>query len=166
MYNKLKASFFSAVVICMLTGTLVSFKSICQPIPSFKMQLSNGKIFSSQNLSPAKPLILIYFAPDCEHCQLLMDAIFKRINQFKKAQLVLVTFKPLNELLNFENHYSTHKYQNIKTGTESPIFFFRKYYDLQSTPFTALYNSKGKLVISYKKETLVDDLIKHLKQLN
>lgn len=162
---KLKPSFLSVVVVALLIVMLTSLKAMSQSIPSFQMQLTNGKSFSSGNLSPQKPLVLIYFAPDCEHCQILMDTIFKKINEFKNSQIVMVTFKPLNEVIDFENHYGTHKYQNIKVGTEIPIFFFRKYYQLENTPFTALYDKQGKLIISYKKETPVDDLIKHLKLL-
>ena len=77
----------------------------------------------------------------------------------------MVTFKPLNEVVDFEKSYQTTKYPNIKVGIEIPIFFFRQYYNLQNTPFTALYDKHGKLIISYKKETPVDDLIKHLKVL-
>ena len=153
--------FFGALSFMMLITAEVK----SQALPSFQMQLTNGKNYSSKSISHIKPLILIYFAPDCEHCQVLMDEIFKKINSFKKAEFVMVTFKPLNEVADFENHYQTNKYQNIKAGTESPIFFFRTYYKVENTPFTALYDKDGKLIVSYKKETPVDDLLKHLKQL-
>jgi len=155
---------FSIIIIIVLT-IVTSIKAFSQHLPAFEMKLTNGKIFSSKKLLKSKPLIIIYFAPDCEHCQLLMDSIFKKINLFKNAQMILATFKPLNELADFENHYHTHTYNNINTGTEVPVFFFRKYYDLQTTPFTALYNKKGNLVIEYKKFTPVSDLLKHLQQL-
>lgn len=139
--------------------------AISQTIPSFQMQLTNGNSFTSKNLLPAKPLVLIYFAPDCDHCQVLMDALFKKISDFKNSQIIMVTFKPLNELVDFEKHYQTTKYQNIKVGTEKPIFYFKNYFQLMNTPFTALYDKKGKLVASYKKETPVDELIKQLKMI-
>jgi len=41
----------------------------------------------------------------------------------------------------------------------------RNYYGLVTMPFTALYDKKGNLSYSYRKETLVDDLIKRLKNL-
>jgi hypothetical protein len=94
-----------------------------------------------------------------------MNAVFKNIKDFKKAQIVMVTFKPLNEVIAFQKNYQTAKYSNIKVGIEMPIFFFRKYFNLQQTPFTALYNKQGKLVASYKNETPVNDLIRRLKGL-
>lgn len=132
-------------------------------MPAFKMQLTNGKIFSSSALSDKKPTILIYFAPDCGHCQLLMNELFKKINDFKSAQIVMVTFEPTKELIGFEKHYQTSKYPNIIVGSELPVFFFRSYYQLDRTPFTALFDKKHKTVVSYKEQTPVDGLIKKLK---
>jgi thiol-disulfide isomerase/thioredoxin len=138
---------------------------VAQSLPSFTMKLTNGKLFSAKDLSHEKPVIIIYFSPDCEHCQTLMNVFFKKIRDFNKAQIVMVTFKPVDEVVDFEKSYQTNKYPNIKVGIEIPVFFFRNYYKLENTPFTALYGKHGKFIISYKKETPVDDLIKHLKVL-
>jgi hypothetical protein len=50
-------------------------------------------------------------------------------------------------------------------GTEGTGFYLRNYYGLMTMPFTALYDKKGKLNYSYRKETLVDDLLNRLKNL-
>lgn len=134
-------------------------------LPSFKMLLSNGKFFSASELPKDKPLVLIYFAPDCEHCQVLLNEFFQKIDSFKKVQVVLVTFKPADELAAFEKRYGTNRYENIKLGTEGTTFYLRQFFKLQNTPFTALYNKQGKLVYSYRKETSVQDLINRMKQL-
>ena len=154
--------FFLSITIFFLSTNFCYSQSL---IPAFKMQLSNGKMFSSSELLHQKPVIIIYFAPDCEHCQILMNELFKRINDFKKAQIVMVTFERAIELLGFEKKYETSKYPNIKVGTEIPIFFFKNYYQLEHTPFTALFDKYGKLIVSYKEQTPVDDLIKRLKKL-
>jgi thioredoxin-related protein len=77
----------------------------------------------------------------------------------------MVTFEPLQVLPGFEKQFQTSKYPNIKVGSEVPVFFFQKYYQLQHTPFTALFDKNGKLIVSYKDYTPVDDLIKKLKGL-
>jgi four helix bundle protein len=158
--------YFLFLISFVFSAILFSSKIVvAQSIPSFSMQLTNGKLFSAKDLSHEKPVIIIYFAPDCEHCQTLMNVFFKKIQDFKKAQIVMVTFKPVNEVVDFERSYQTIKYPNIKVGTEIPLFFFRGYYHLENTPFTVLYDRHGKLIISYIKQTPVDDLIKHLKVL-
>jgi thiol-disulfide isomerase/thioredoxin len=134
-------------------------------IPPFKMLMSDGKFFSSNDVQKNKPVVLIYFAPDCEHCQVLMNEFFKNIDAFKTTQIILVTFKPLQELSAFERLYKTYKYDNIKVGTEGNTFFLRKVLKIDNTPFTALYNKDGKLIYSYRKETPIADLIDRVKQL-
>jgi thiol-disulfide isomerase/thioredoxin len=139
--------------------------SMSQSIPEFTMQLTNGSIFTSKDLSKSKPLIIIYFAPDCEHCQALIKDLLKKINEFKKSQIILASFESLQQVSTFEKQYGLTAYPFIKTGVEKPVFFFRYYYHLENTPFTALYDKNEKYVISYTKQTPVDDLIKHLKAL-
>lgn len=163
--NKKRLSFWLVLLIITSAILFSSKMAVAQSMPDFRMQLTNGKIFSAKDLSKDKPVIIIYFAPDCEHCQALMNEILTKIQNFKKAQVVMVTFKPVNEVIDFEKHYQTAKYPNIKVGIEIPIFFFKNFYNLQNTPFTALFSKQGKLIISYQKETPVDDLIKHLKSL-
>lgn len=135
------------------------------PLPPFKMLLSNGQFFTASDLAKNRPVVLIYFAPDCEHCQQLLHAVFEKIDAFKKAELVLVTFKPVSELLLFERSYQTAKYSNVKVGTEGTTFYLRNFYKMQHTPFTALYDKGGKLVDAYRKEPPVEDLINRLNSL-
>ena len=141
------------------------YTTAAQKLPAFKMKLSNGKIFSSSEVSHTKPLIIIYFAPDCEHCQILMKGLFKRINEFKNAQILMATFESDDAVAGFVKQYQTAKYPNIKVGIEIPVFFFRRYYELEHTPFTALFDKNQKLIVSYKDYTPLDDLIKNLKLL-
>lgn len=156
--------FISIVLICFST-IWCSSPAICQSMPAFKMQLTNGKIFSSTELSRQRPVIIIYFAPDCDHCQVLMKELLKKMAAFKNSQIVMATFERVNEVAGFEKLYQISKFPNIQAGSEIPVFFFRNYYRLEHTPFTALYDKQGKLVVAYKDQTPVDDLIKRLKTL-
>ena len=136
-----------------------------QTIPPFKILLTNGKTFYAKDLPHQKPVVIIYFSPDCEHCQTLMNAFFNKINNFKGAEIIMITFNPLNEVVKFEKNYHTYKYPNIMVGTEVPAFFLQLYYNLVNTPFTALYDKKGQYIYSYRKETPIDDLARRIKML-
>lgn len=163
--DKMKASPWYMLLVLSLFILSFSKKAASQTIPNFKLELTNGKMFSSAEISHQKPLIIIYFAPDCEHCQVLIKSVLKRINEFKKSQIILASFESLEQVSIFEKDYGLKSYANIKTGIEKPVFFFRYYFHLENTPFTALYDKHGKYVISYKKQTSVDDLLEHLNAL-
>jgi len=163
--DRFKVSKILSFAFCFAIAILCFLQANSQQMPAFKMTLSNGKTFNSSELPKGKPLILIYFDPDCDHCQRLMDTLFKKINDFKKAELVMVTYKSVTDLPAFEKKHNTHNYANIKVGTEGTVFYLRNYFKLEIMPFTVLYDKKGNYVYSFRKETPVADLIRRVKAL-
>ena len=134
-------------------------------LPQFWMTLSNGRHFNSAEITKGKPVLLIYFAPDCDHCHTLMNAFFTKATSFASAEVIMVTFTPLPDVAAFTKKYQTAQFPNIRVGSEGSSHFLRQYYKLQNTPFAALYNKEGKLVASYRKNPSVDHLLNQLKQL-
>lgn len=134
-------------------------------IPAFKILLTDNRYFENKDIPMNKPFVLVYFAPDCDHCIVLMDALFKKMDQLAKASIVLASFKSPQELNAFAIKYNTKKYPNIKVGTEGLSYVLRDFYKLEKTPFTAVYDKKGKLAFSYRNETPVNELITRLKKL-
>ncbi len=147
-----------------ILSSIFFFKTIAhaQTIPVFSIMQSNGKTLNTTKLPNTKPVILIYFSPDCDHCTTLLNSMFSQIHKFKTATILLVSFRPINEITEFEKKYKTANYKNIIVGMEQPVFFLKNLYQLESTPFTALFNKKGNLIYSYKKETQVNDLLMRL----
>ncbi|GAC1419067.1 MAG: hypothetical protein NVS1B13_03290 [Flavisolibacter sp.] len=92
-----------------------------------------------------------------------MHGFFPKIKALKAAEIILVTFKPVDEMVAFEKQYQTQNYPNIVVGTEGTSFFLRYYYKLTKTPFTALYDKKRNLVYSSRDENSVNELIKQFK---
>jgi len=160
---KMKLYFLKNLFFFLLLLVIFSESSFSQTLPDFKMKMTNGKVFSKADISHKKPTIIIYFAPDCEHCQVLVKQLFQNMNTFKNTDIVMVTFESLNDIAGFEKQYQISKYPNIKVGVETPVFFFKNYYQLEHTPFTALFNKNGKLMVSYKDYTPVGELMKWVK---
>jgi thiol-disulfide isomerase/thioredoxin len=136
-------------------------------IPPFKIIQSDGKIFKAENLPMGKPIIIIYFSPDCEECQKLTEGLLKRMNDFKKASIVMVTYLAVDYVKQFVSKYNLNRYPNIFVGTEGSSFIVRYYYNVQTFPFLALINKDGNLVKIYKKEKEedIEDLSNRLKDL-
>jgi thiol-disulfide isomerase/thioredoxin len=158
-------AFLTRGLICFSAIAFISLAAFSQSLPHFKMYRSDKTIFNAAELPKTKPVVLIYFDPDCDHCQKLMKELFQKIDAFKKAEIIMVTFKSVEEVAAFEKLNNTQKYSNIIVGTEGTGFYLRNYYGLVTMPFTALYDKKGNLNYSYRKETFVDDLINRLKNL-
>jgi thiol-disulfide isomerase/thioredoxin len=127
-------------------------------IPAFTIQLTDGTVFSSRNLAPGKPVILVYFAPGCEHCRVFIKKLADNMKDFKLAQVVLVSYLPLPDLQNFRNELKLSKFSNLKIGTEGNSFVVPAFYKISIFPFTAVYNKIGRLTGIYRKEPSLKDL--------
>jgi thiol-disulfide isomerase/thioredoxin len=163
----MKSVLLFVVVLSIVNSSFGQFRTPSTPhaIPAFTMQLSNGQSFSSRDIKKNKPFVLIYFAPDCDHCIVMLEKLFKKVHQLDKTFVVLITFKPLNEVRAFETKYNIARYPNIKVGTEGYTYVVRNFYKLEKTPFTALYDKTGKLVVSYRNDTPVDEMLSRVKKL-
>jgi hypothetical protein len=161
---KNKKILFSILAGLMILSSAISY-SQSGKVPPFQMIQKDGKVFKAQNLPFDKPIIIIYFSPDCEECQKLTSDMLKKMEDFKKASIAMVTYLPAETLHDFIARFSLDKYPNIYVGTEGSTFFLRGYYQIEGFPFIALYNKNGDLVKIYKKEHNINDLLKQLKEL-
>lgn len=134
-------------------------------LPPFRIVQPGGKILKAENLPFEKPILVIYFSPDCDHCQAFMNDFFKKISSFKKASIAMITFVQVEKVQKFMNDYKVNKYPNIVAGTEGTTFFLRNYYKINDIPFVALYDKNGNLISSYQHEIPVNDLAKKLEKL-
>lgn len=134
-------------------------------VPPFRMTQSNGKLFNATNLPYGKPILLIYFSPDCDHCQVMMKEWFKKVDDFKKASVVMISFLPIDKMATFEKDFKTNQYPNIIVGTEGFSFFVRNYYGIADMPFMVLYDKDGNLVTSHEKNIPLKELADRLKKL-
>jgi hypothetical protein len=134
-------------------------------VPPFQMVQSGGKVFRAQNLPLGKPIVIIYFSPDCEECQALTNELIKREEEFKKASVAMITYLPVEYVTKFITKYKLNYYPNIYVGTEGNALFLKGYYKIEKFPFMALYTKNGDLVKSYYSEHSLDDIAARLKSL-
>lgn len=134
-------------------------------LPPFSILQLNGKNFRAQNLPIGKPILIIYFSPDCEDCLLFMDKFFNKINDFNKASIVMITYFSIENIAKFDVKYKTSHYKNITVGTEGSSFFVKDYYQIMDLPFVALYDKNGNIQSSYQKKIPFKELIDKLQKL-
>lgn len=126
-------------------------------IPSFKIKMPNGTWFSKTNLQQKKPTLILYFSPDCGHCQLETEELLSKMKAFNNLQIVMVTSRPFEDMTNFADHYKIGRFPAIKIGADTARVVTR-FYDVKFTPFSALYNKKGMLVKVYEKGIDMEEL--------
>lgn len=147
----------------MITGAAVFAQK--GKLPPFRMVQENGVVFKAEQLPVGKPILLVYFSPDCDHCAVLADQLFKEGNPFKKASIAMITFLSLDKVAQFNRKYATSTFKNVFVGTEGNTFFVRKYFGIMDMPFVALYDKDGNLLQKYERDIPFDSLSAKLNKL-
>ncbi|MCW3108935.1 MAG: hypothetical protein JWQ09_3441 [Segetibacter sp.] len=131
-------------------------------IPAFRIQTPDSSWFSKINLQSKKPTLILYFSPDCGHCQLETEEVLSKMKELNNLQIVMVTSRPFEDMANFAEHYKISRFPSIKIGTD-PSRMVTQFYAVKFTPFSALYDKKGKLVKVYEKGIDMPELINLIK---
>lgn len=156
--------YFVLFLAVLLITSAVSGQS--NKIPPFQMMQADGKIFKAQYLPFGKPIVIIYFSPDCEECQKLTKELLERMEEFKNVSFAMITYQPVEMVAQYVSKNNLGKYPNIFVGTEGSTLFVRNYYDIMLFPFMTLYNKDGDLIVKYtSKQVSVDDLLVRIKKL-
>lgn len=148
-------------------GLLLSFPSFAQTtfalkkIAPFKIKLTNGQNYTPAQMAPG-PAVLIYFSPDCDHCQHFTEDMIKNYKSIANKQVVMVTFQDMSMILPFVKKNKLTQYPNIKVGTEGTTYDVQRYYQIRSFPYIAIYDKAGNLVKVYEGEQPHAEIFKTL----
>ena len=146
---------------------LISPDTYCQSrkIPPFKMVQADGKLFRAQDLPVGKPVIIVYFSPECEDCHRFIDAMLLRMDDFWNASIAMVTYQSVSNVAQYVKKNRLNIYPNIYVGTEESSFIVRYYFNVQHFPYIALFDKNGNLIKTWEREVDIDDLSKRLNSL-
>jgi len=134
------------------------------PIPHYKILKADSTYTDWTTLKKNKPVMIIYFMPDCPHCQLLMNEMKQEMNVFKDIQIVMIcgtrtVYPYMGMIRNFNRDFNLSKYKNITMGTEYPNYKVVKYYQVATTPFIAFYDRDGKMIKYFDKPAKIEDVV-------
>jgi len=131
-------------------------------LPPLEILQPDSTTLTKADLKKQETLIM-YFSPDCDHCIKQMNEMNKRMKDLKKIQIMMVTYQPMDLLVDFIKTYKLQKYSNIKAGRDTK-FLLPGFYQIKSLPYFALYDKEGKLITTYESNTKVDVLLKAFKK--
>ncbi len=119
-------------------------------IPPFKiLQTDSATWFTKDELPKKKPVVIIYFSPDCHHCQLEAQEITDSMHLFKNAFIVFVSYRDMSDIRAFAEKYKLLNFSNIRIGRD-PKYFVPSFYRVKFTPFVAVYSKKGELLNAFE----------------
>jgi len=138
------------------TDTIPAFKKTPY-IPEFSILQTDSTWFGKTDLPKHKPVAIIYFSPDCGHCQLTAQEFVTKMDELKDVTLVWVSKYSPAEIKKFAAEYKLDRFENVRLGKDTK-YFLPVFYDIRFTPFIAVYDNKGKLLQTYPEGTDPDTL--------
>jgi hypothetical protein len=70
-----------------------------------------------------------------------MEDMLGRIDDLKHVQIILATYRPMEELIAFQNKYKLPEHSNIQAGRDTK-YFIQPFYRIKNLPYLALYDKK------------------------
>jgi thiol-disulfide isomerase/thioredoxin len=132
-------------------------------LPEFRiLQKDSLTWFTRKDIKPGKPVMIMLFSPDCEHCQEETKMILANKKQLADLQIVMVTYQPMEKMQRFYKEYKIADNPNIYMGRDIP-YFFGPFYMGRSLPFLAIYDKQQKLVRVYDGGAKIDKILEALK---
>jgi len=127
--------------------------------PNMKLMFPDGSIRSARDL-PAKSILIFYF-PDCDHCQREAADISKHLTAFKNYHVWFIAVVPFPEIQKFAIDYKLIGYNYVHFVQTEPKDITDNYGGIQ-TPSLYIYSKEKKLVKYFNGETKVEEIIKFL----
>lgn len=128
-------------------------------IPSFSIiKVPDSIKFEKTNLQKNKPVIIMIFSPDCEHCQLRLQEIKANIKLFKNIQIVMISNLGYNYISRFYKEFNISKYPGIVMGMDYR-YVIGNFFTISSVPAIFLYNKSGKFVKAFDRNVPIKKIV-------
>lgn len=173
MCKSLKRLFIVTFTLVLLIGILYLFHSkkhailpesaeICT-LPRIVLHSYSGNIVDIPQQITHKRTVVLFFSPDCEHCEMEIADIINNRSVFDDVQWLFITQScQKNELDLFLTKYKVDSLSNsIILLEEWPKY--EKLFEVSGPPSIFVYNEKQKLVHSYRGSVEISTLINWLK---
>jgi thioredoxin-related protein len=130
-------------------------------IPAFNILQTDSTAFNKEGLPKNKPIIIIYFSPECSHCQLTAHEFEQKQSKFKDVFFVWASYHPMDQIKTFAIEYNLLNANNVRVGRDTK-YFIPSFFRVKYTPFIAVYDKSGRLIKTYDGGTDPDTVIRLL----
>src|SRR5690606_17547437 len=150
--NQITMKFFIAlsVLLCTLQSSfaqIIDYKKTGAPMPHFLIEKTTGGKFTDAQLEKGKPVMIMIFSPECDHCEHMIDSLKGIDAMFKTTQVVLVAEDRNKNLLPefaLKNNLIQHRlFKNLGSNRGELI---AAVYTQKVLPQILFYDSQHKLV--------------------
>lgn len=126
--------------------------------------LDSSTVFNTKDIPAGKPSLLIFFSPDCEHCQTETFDLLKNIDSLKEINFYFITTDPFQRMEVFNRYFQLQKYANITLGRDYKYSFVSNFKQA-IPPYTVLYDKYKYARVVISGQVLASQIISYINQL-
>jgi thioredoxin-related protein len=120
-----------------------------EKIPFFSLHTApDSTVFSNKDLHKNKALIIMFFSPDCEHCQKETKELKAYKTELKDVQILMASPSSYAMVKQFYEDYGLSAMPNIKMG-QDVNYALGSIFQLRSFPSIFVYDQQGKLAKAF-----------------
>ena len=138
------------------TDTLPYLKD--KNLPSFIFLNLDSTEFNTFYIPEGKKTLMIYFIPDCEHCQMLTEELIANLDSLKPCGIYMISPLEMNVTKDFDKKYGVSQHQQMHIYRDAQ-HIFTSYYGVHFFPYIAIYNEKKKLMRTFEGTMKMNELI-------
>ena len=132
-------------------------------MPDFKIMQTDSSWFARKDLPASEFTAIIYFSPECGHCQYEAGQIVDNMDSLKNIHFVWVSYRDMKDIKTFYRQYKLDLYPNQTMGRD-PQYFIPAFYQVQYTPFVALYNRNRQFVKAWGMGVEIPELLEFIRK--
>lgn len=158
-----------------LLGCLITTLAFAQPDPSADLANSiqhlpkfsvvkapDSSRYDELMLPKGKPFVLVFFSPDCEHCQKQVKEFMAYRQELKDVSMLLLSPLSYRIIHNFYEEYGLAAIPNIKVASDA-VYRLGKQYQLKTFPSIFVYDASGNLAKAFIGNVSIPTLLESLK---
>jgi hypothetical protein len=154
--------FSISVMITGIAKKMHSQKTIAEKIsrlPSFTFMTLTNEIFNSKDMSEG-PALVVYFHPECEHCQYEISEIFKSKIPAEFKNVILVSSAHPDSLKIFLSQFDYSDYLSVIPLVDT-AYVFEDIFGSGVIPSSYIYDRKLNLVKVLHGEVKTETILKY-----
>ncbi|BFG71685.1 hypothetical protein KACHI17_25660 [Sediminibacterium sp. KACHI17] len=132
-------------------------------LPEFTILQTDSTWFTKQELPASDFTIIVYFSPDCGHCQHEAKEMMAVMDSLKNSFILWVSYREMADIKGFAQEYGFFNHKNLKVGRD-PNYGIPSFFQVKYTPYVAVYDKKGNYIKAYEGGVEMPELLGLLKE--
>ncbi len=132
-----------------------------ESIPAFQFNKLDGTVFTQDDVKKDCAAIFISFHSDCDFCINETESITQHIAEFGNTQFFFISPEPISVIRSFAEEKGLINQPNITFLHDKKLIFPLRF-DVNTSPYTLVYDKQGKLIKRFSGQILAPAILKAL----